>query len=105
MRCCTRKEGDLNHHQSTSLRNIDSKVLDRHLKSTHTQNGNELFSLPDDVKQHLPSKLPAVSAKAMSFPYVSALGLNTKTPELKQSGQPTSGAAENSSRSKSSSLF
>lgn len=33
------------------------------------------------------------------------LGWNTKTPELKQSGQPTSGAAENSSRSKSSSQF
>lgn len=33
------------------------------------------------------------------------LGLNTKTPELKQSGQPTSGAAENSSLSKSSSQF
>lgn len=32
-------------------------------------------------------------------------GSNTNTPELKQSGQPTSGAADNSSRSKSSSTF
>ena len=36
---------------------------------------------------------------------MSTLGANTKTPELKQSGHPTSGAAENSSRSKSSSQF
>jgi hypothetical protein len=36
---------------------------------------------------------------------VSMEGLKTKTPELKQSGQPASGAAENSSRSKSSSQF
>lgn len=32
-------------------------------------------------------------------------GLNTKTPELKQSGHPASGAADNSSRSNSSSQF
>ena len=37
--------------------------------------------------------------------YVLCEGTNTKTPELKQSGHPASGAAENSSRSKSSSEF
>lgn len=52
-----------------------------------------------------PSKLPTVSANWMSFPYVSTLGLKTNTPELKMSGQPTSAAADNSSRSNNSSLF
>ena len=37
--------------------------------------------------------------------YVSIEGVNTNTPELKQSGHPGSGAAENSSRSNSSSQF
>lgn len=36
---------------------------------------------------------------------MSAEGRKTKTPELKQSGQPGSGAAENSSRSNSSSTL
>ena len=41
----------------------------------------------------------------LKLEYVSKDGLNTKTPELKQSGQPTSDAAENSSRSNKSSTF
>lgn len=44
-------------------------------------------------------------AKSIKFLYVSSDGLKTNTPELKQSGQPTSGAAENSSRSNNSSQF
>jgi len=53
----------------------------------------------------VPSNDPPVTAKFSSLVNVSTEGLNTNTPELKQSGQPTSGAAENSSRSKSSSQF
>lgn len=41
----------------------------------------------------------------MSFSWVSLDGLKTNTPELKQSGQPGSGAADNSSLSKSSSML
>ena len=52
-----------------------------------------------------PSKLPIWIAKLISFVYVSFEGLKTNTPELKQSGQPTSVAALNSSRSNSSSTF
>lgn len=37
--------------------------------------------------------------------YVSSEGLKTKTPELKQSGQPASGAADNSSLLNNSSTF
>ncbi len=54
---------------------------------------------------YLPSKLPNCKAKSIRDLNVSKEGLYTKTPELKQSGQPTSGAAESSSRSDSSSQF
>ena len=57
------------------------------------------------VSNLIPSKLPLVIAKLSKDSYVSSDGLNTKTPELKQSGQPASGAADNSSLSKSSSTF
>lgn len=52
-----------------------------------------------------PSKLPFSPQNASSFSCVSLDGLKTNTPELKQSGQPGSGAADSSSRSKSSSIF
>ena len=44
-------------------------------------------------------------AHISSTSYVSMDGTKTNTPELKQSGHPGSGAAESSSRSKSSSQF
>ena len=52
-----------------------------------------------------PSKLPVCLAISSKLPNVSSDGSNTNTPELKQSGQPISGAAESSSRSNSSSTF
>ena len=52
-----------------------------------------------------PSKLPCETAKSSSARYVSREGTKTKTPELKQSGQPASGAADSSSRSNRSSMF
>lgn len=52
-----------------------------------------------------PSKLPVSLQNSSSFSCVSLDGLKTKTPELKQSGQPGSGAADSSSLSKSSSMF
>lgn len=52
-----------------------------------------------------PSKDPSVSAILTSPLKVSADGLKTKTPELKQSGQPMSGVADNSLRSNSSSIL
>jgi len=54
---------------------------------------------------HLPSKLPKSTANCSRALYVSIDGRNTNTPELKQSGQPASGAADSSSRSNSSSTF
>lgn len=54
---------------------------------------------------NIPSKLPRSAANVIKLLKVSADGLKTKTPELKQSGQPTSGAADSSSRSNSSSQF
>lgn len=55
--------------------------------------------------KEVPSKLPCSFIHWSRALYVSSDGRNTKTPELKQSGQPASGAAENSSRSKRSSIF
>lgn len=52
-----------------------------------------------------PSNDPWLAAKVVIEANVCWDGVNTKTPELKQSGQPTSGAADNSSRSNSSSQF
>ena len=52
-----------------------------------------------------PSKLPFSLQNWSSFSCVSLDGLKTNTPELKQSGQPGSGAADSSSLSKSSSIF
>lgn len=52
-----------------------------------------------------PSKLPFSEQNVSSFLCVSLDGLNTNTPELKQSGQPGSGAADSSSLSNSSSTF
>lgn len=52
-----------------------------------------------------PSKLPFSLQNVSSFSCVSLDGLKTNTPELKQSGQPGSGAADSSSLSKSSSIF
>jgi len=52
-----------------------------------------------------PSKLPVVRANWSRDAYVAFDGRNTNTPELKQSGQPTSGAADSSSRSNNSSMF
>lgn len=52
-----------------------------------------------------PSKEPFAAAKEVNEAKVCWEGLKTKTPELKQSGQPTSGAAESSSRSNNSSQF
>lgn len=54
---------------------------------------------------HSPSKLPLSEQAVRSFPYVSLEGRKTNTPELKQSGQPGSGAAESSSLSNNSSMF
>lgn len=55
--------------------------------------------------EKVPSKLPCPFIHWSRALYVSSDGRNTKTPELKQSGQPASGAAENSSRSNNSSIF
>lgn len=52
-----------------------------------------------------PSKLPFCTANCVSLSNVSKFGRNTYTPLLKQSGHPTSGAADNSSRSNNSSQF
>lgn len=71
----------------------------------------ELFWVAQSAKNKFrrpwspPSKLPFWTANCVNLAKVSRFGRKTKTPELKQSGQPTSGAAENSSRSKSSSQF
>ena len=46
---------------------------------------------------NIPSKLVRVEVKFIKDLKVSFEGLRTNTPELKQSGHPTSGAAENSS--------
>lgn len=56
-------------------------------------------------KKNSPSKLPLWIAHSKIASYVALDGSNTNTPELKQSGQPMSGTAENSSLSKSSSQF
>lgn len=56
-------------------------------------------------KSDLPSKLPCSEQYSSSLVYVSRDGRNTNTPELKQSGQPGSGAADSSSLSNSSSIF
>lgn len=53
----------------------------------------------------IPSKLPWDMANLRSESYVSSEGRNTKTPELKQSGHPASGAADSSSLSNNSSTF
>lgn len=53
----------------------------------------------------LPSKLPCCRAWTRRLAWVWREGRKTNTPELKQSGQPGSGAAESSSRSKSSSTL
>lgn len=52
-----------------------------------------------------PSKLPVCTANCAIFSNVPKFGRKTNTPLLKQSGQPTSGAADNSSRSNNSSQF
>ena len=62
-------------------------------------------SSPWQPTKLLPSKLPCVTAHCNKPLYVSSEGLKTKTPELKQSGHPTSGAADNSSLSNRSSTF
>lgn len=53
----------------------------------------------------LPSKLPWRLAWSSSLVWVCRDGLKTNTPELKQSGQPGSGAADSSSLSNSSSTL
>lgn len=55
-------------------------------------------ALSNNNKIFLPSNDPLVLANSNNWPKVSKEGLNTKTPELKQSGHPGSGAADNSSR-------
>ena len=82
---------------------MNLKVLGHHLK--FNENSLNFKAHQQLVHSILPSKLPVVAANSINFPYVLALGVKTKTPLLKQSGHPTSGAAENSSRSKSSSQF
>ena len=57
------------------------------------------------LEKNSPSKLPCSSACFTREVYVSFDGTNTKTPLLKQSGQPISGAADSSSLSNSSSTF
>lgn len=57
------------------------------------------------VSRHLPSKLPWSVACCSKRLCVSREGWKTNTPLLKQSGQPGSGAAENSPRSKRSSIL
>jgi len=53
-----------------------------------------------------PSKLPISAVLSSSLLKVSMEGLHTNTPELKQSGQPTSGAAAKSAvPSNSTSMF
>ena len=54
---------------------------------------------------NLPSKLPWAIAKSRRALKVVSEGTKTKTPVLKQSGQPGSGAADSSSLSNSSSQF
>lgn len=63
------------------------------------------FQWPFEAQKVLPSKLPFSLQNSSSFSCVSLDGLKTNTPELKQSGQPGSGAADSSSRSNSSSTF
>uniref|UniRef100_A0A915J8T5 Major sperm protein n=1 Tax=Romanomermis culicivorax TaxID=13658 RepID=A0A915J8T5_ROMCU len=68
--------------------------------------GNEIvFIMPRQTQQlvsihHPPSKLPCLIAKSTKLSYVSFEGEKTKMLLLKISGHLTSGAAENSSRSK-----
>ena len=54
---------------------------------------------------HIPSKLPCSTACCTSALCVAVDGSKTNTPELKQSGQPTSGTADNSLLANSSSQF
>lgn len=63
------------------------------------------YGIHEKVTTVSPSKLPVSLQNSSSFSCVSLDGLKTKTPELKQSGQPGSGAADSSSLSKSSSMF
>lgn len=66
----------------------------------------DMLSLPQCITDtHLPSKLPVCLASSIRSWKVCNDGSNTNTPELKQSGQPMSGAADSSSRSNSSSTF
>lgn len=71
--------------------------------SNYSSKGHSCESLT--CGSELPSKLPCCRAWARRLAWVWREGWKTNTPELKQSGQPGSGAAESSSRSKSSSTF
>lgn len=61
--------------------------------------------LSTNIMCHSPSKLPFSEQAVISFSYVSLEGWKTNTPELKQSGQPGSGAADSSSLSNNSSML
>lgn len=69
------------------------------------ENQTESFLCDFTPVQDPPSKLPCSEQYSSRLAYVSSDGRNTNTPELKQSGQPGSGAADSSSLSKSSSML
>lgn len=78
-------------------------ALWRSVSSHYSSKGHSCESLR--CGSELPSKLPCCRAWVQRLAWVWREGRKTNTPELKQSGQPGSGAAESSSHSKSSSTF
>ena len=87
---------------------IQNQRMPRILKSQFTiqpTNPNQRMPHSTQITWSPPSKDPSVSAIRTSPWKVSFDGLKTNTPELKQSGQPMSGVADNSSRSNKSSML